>query len=134
MSDASMDDWMGYVYQQKPKPTDAKGVEVIISVTDSNNNTRDIGRTTTDSNGFYSFQYTPEIPGKFIVYERVRRSGRAGPGLRAGRHLVCRRRHQPPPPEDEPSMTDTYVMYAAIAIIITIVIVGALIILMQRRH
>jgi len=134
MSDASMDDWMGYVYQQKPKPTDAIGVEVIISVTDSNNNTRDIGRTTTDSNGFYSFQYTPEIPGKFIVYARFAGSKAYWPSIAEAAFAVDPAPQVTPPPEDEPSMTDTYVMYAAIAIIITIVIVGALIILMQRRH
>ena len=39
-SDATMKDWMGYVYQQKPLPTDFVGVEVEINVIDSNNNYR----------------------------------------------------------------------------------------------
>ena len=33
-SDASMTDWMGYVYQQKPLPTNFTGVEVTINVLD----------------------------------------------------------------------------------------------------
>ena len=31
-SDASMKDWMGYVYQQKPLPTNFTGVPVTIDV------------------------------------------------------------------------------------------------------
>ncbi len=37
-SDASMSEWMGYVYQQQPEPTNFTGVPVTIAVTDSNGN------------------------------------------------------------------------------------------------
>ncbi len=68
VSDASMSDWMGYVYQQKSKPKDTVGVDVILSVFDSNNNTYYIGSATTDSNGAFSFMWQPQIPGKFTIY------------------------------------------------------------------
>ena len=68
VSDASMNDWMGYVYQQKPIPTNATGVTVTLSVLDSNNNFRTIGTTTTDLSGAYSYQWTPDISGKYTVY------------------------------------------------------------------
>ena len=55
-SDASMKDWMGYVYQQKPLPTNFTGVEVTFSVVDANGNYRTIGTTTTDYTGQYSYQ------------------------------------------------------------------------------
>ena len=66
-SDASMTDWMGYIYQQKPSPTNFKGVEVSIDAIDSNGNYRNIGTTTTDEKGFYSLQWTPDIEGKYTV-------------------------------------------------------------------
>ncbi len=53
-SDASMKDWMGYVYQQKPLPTNFTGVSVTVDVIDSNGNYRNIGTATTDATGMYS--------------------------------------------------------------------------------
>lgn len=67
ISDESMTAWMEYLYEQKPYPDDATGVDVILEVTDSNNNTRIIGTTKTDKTGAYGFMYTPEIPGNFSV-------------------------------------------------------------------
>ena len=66
-SDASMSYWMGYVYQQKPLPTNFIGVEVTLSVVDANGNYRTIGTTTTDARGFYSLHWTPDITGKYSV-------------------------------------------------------------------
>jgi hypothetical protein len=67
-SDESMADWMGYVYQQKPMPSNASGVTVILSVVDANGNYRQIGETKTDLTGAYSYQWEPDISGKYTVY------------------------------------------------------------------
>ena len=67
VSDASMIDWMAYVYQQQPKPTTATGVLVSLNVIDSNGNYRPIGTTTSDATGFYSFDWQPDIAGKYTV-------------------------------------------------------------------
>ena len=66
-SDASMQQWMQYVYQQQPEPTNFTGVSVAISVHDSNGNTRVIGTTTTNANGMYTLTWTPDIPGNYTV-------------------------------------------------------------------
>jgi len=66
-SDASMGDWMGYVYQQQPLPADFTGVPVAVAVTDSNGNCYNIGTATTDATGMYSLTWTPTIPGNFTV-------------------------------------------------------------------
>jgi len=66
-SDASMTEWMGYVYQQQAKPTDFVGVPVTVSVTDSNGNHYTIGGATTDENGFYTLTWTPIVPGNFTA-------------------------------------------------------------------
>ncbi len=67
VSDDSQRAWMEYVYMQKPRPMDATGVDVILSVIDPNNNTYDIGTATTDSSGTFSFRWVPQIPGKYSV-------------------------------------------------------------------
>ena len=66
-SDSSMADWMGHVYQQKPMPTNFKGVDVTIDVVDSNGNYRNVGTTTTDATGMYSLSWTPDIAGDYTV-------------------------------------------------------------------
>jgi hypothetical protein len=63
-----MQAWMGYVYQQQAEPTDFTGVQVTLSVTDSNHNHYVIGTATTDESGFYTLTWTPIISGNFTVY------------------------------------------------------------------
>ena len=61
VSDASMNDWMLYVYKNFPRPMNASGVEVTLSVLDANTNYREIGTTTGDSNGFFTFNWKPDV-------------------------------------------------------------------------
>ena len=67
-SDSIMGAWMSYVYQQQPEPTNFAGVQVTLSVTDSNHNHYVIGTATTDDSGTYSLTWTPPITGNFTVY------------------------------------------------------------------
>jgi hypothetical protein len=67
VSDDSISAWMEYVYMQKPMPTNATGVSVSLDVIDSNGNHRNIGDTTSDSKGTFSFQWTPDITGKYTI-------------------------------------------------------------------
>jgi outer membrane protein assembly factor BamB len=66
-SDESMTDWMGYVYQQRPLPTDFTGVQVSLDVIDANGNYRNIGTASTDSTGTYRLTWTPDISGDYTV-------------------------------------------------------------------
>ena len=52
---------------QQPKPTNNTGVPVTLSVIDSNGNLRQIGTTTSDAAGTYSFTWTPDISGTYAV-------------------------------------------------------------------
>ena len=63
-----MTDWMGYVYQQKPLPTNFTGILVSINAIDPNGNSIPIGTATTDSSGLYHFTWTtPNIPGDYLI-------------------------------------------------------------------
>ena len=59
--------WMEYVYMQKPLPTNATGVEVALSVLDANSNLRKIGTATTNSDGFYTLNWKPDIEGPYTL-------------------------------------------------------------------
>lgn len=74
IADEFMSAWMEYLHMQQPRPTNARGVEVILSVIDSNNNCYEIGRTTSDITGQYSFIWEPEIPGRFQIIATFRGS------------------------------------------------------------
>ena len=68
VSDASEEAYMEYVYMQQPCPNNVTGVPVTINVMDANGNYRTIGTTTSDGTGFYSYQWTPDVTGKYTVY------------------------------------------------------------------
>ncbi len=68
ISDESQSAWMEYVYMQKPRPTDATGVPITLSVVDANGNYRDIGTTTSNADGFFAFNWKPDIEGQYTVY------------------------------------------------------------------
>jgi outer membrane protein assembly factor BamB len=134
VSDASMGTWMEYVYMQKPRPTDVIGVEITLSVLDSNGNYRDIGKTTSDSNGFYSFQWQPDILGKFTVYASFAGSESYWPSHAVTAFAVDEAPEATPPPTPEPaSMADLYFIPMSIGILIAIVVVGALVIVLMLR-
>ncbi len=135
MSDASMKDWMGYVYQQQPLPADVLGVSVTLSVLDSNNNYYDIGTVTTDVNGFFSYDWTPDIPGKFIVYATFEGTNGYWPSQAETAFAVMQAPEATAEPTPTPApMTDTYVLGFGITSVIAIVVIGLLIILMLRKR
>jgi outer membrane protein assembly factor BamB len=135
-SDASMTDWMGYVYQQQPMPTDFTGVTVQLSVIDQNNNTRPIGTAVTDINGAYSYQWTPDITGKYTVYASFAGSNSYWPSHASTAFAVDPA--ATPVPTAAP-LTDlatnanlmTFMAIGVIAIIIAIAVVG---LLLLRKH
>jgi hypothetical protein len=65
VSDESQSHWMEYVYQEQVFPSNVTGVQITLSVIDSNGNFRDIGTTTSDSSGTFAFTWTPDIPGNY---------------------------------------------------------------------
>jgi hypothetical protein len=133
-SDASMTNWMGYIYQQRPRPMDAVGVDVVISVLDSNNNYRDIGTVTTDGDGFFNLQWTPEIPGKFTVYASFRGTKGYWPSHDVTAFTVMEPPETPPEKPAEPaSMADLYFVPSIIGIIVAIVVVGVVLALLVLR-
>ena len=135
MSDASMKDWMGYVYQQQPLPADAVGVNVTLSVIDSNTNCYDIGTTTTDANGFFSYEWTPAIPGKFTVFATFAGTNGYWPSQAETAFTVMKAPTATTEPTPQPaSAADLYFLPMSIGTIVAIVAIGLVLILMLRKR
>jgi hypothetical protein len=134
-SDASMKDWMAYVYQQKPIPTDFTGVDVEVFVVDSNGNYRQIGAAQTDESGYYTLTWKPDIPGDFQVFAQFAGSNGYWPSHAVSSFTVDEAASTPVPTAqiDVNSMADVYLLPGIIGIIITIVVIGAVIILVVLR-
>jgi hypothetical protein len=140
VSDADMGMWMDYQYGQNamllnnpPTPT---GVTVTLSVLDSNGNYRDIGTTTTNADGFFTYDWTPDIDGSYAVYASFAGSESYWPS-----HAVSSFTVNPASTGQSNTLPETSndntmaITYATIAIIIVIVIVGAILaVLMLRKR
>ena len=67
ISDESMSAWMEYLYMQRPKPTDATGVSVVLTAYGPDGEPIDIGTTTTDANGKYGYTWNPPDEGTYHI-------------------------------------------------------------------
>jgi outer membrane protein assembly factor BamB len=67
VSDASMGDWMKYVYMQFARPTDSAGVPVKIEIIDPNGEYSWIGTATTDPDGNFAYSFIPQIEGQYMI-------------------------------------------------------------------
>ncbi|MCW3995649.1 MAG: PQQ-binding-like beta-propeller repeat protein [Candidatus Bathyarchaeota archaeon] len=135
VSDESMSDWMAYVYMQKPKPTDVTGVTVKLSVIDNNGNYRDIGTATSDSSGSFSFKWTPDIPGKYIVIATFEGSESYWPSQSETAIVVDEAAPTQAPTPAPTSVADTYFIPAIAGLFaLNIIIAIVLVVLMLRRR
>jgi outer membrane protein assembly factor BamB len=136
VSDASMGEWMEYVYMQKPRPMNATGVEVSLDAIDPNNNYVHLGTATTDTSGLYSFAWTPpDIPGKYTIIATFAGSESYYPSYAETAAIVTEAPTATPVATPPPApMTDMYVLGTGITAIVAIVIIGLVIILMLRKR
>lgn len=133
ISDQDMSRWMEYLFQDQIYPADAKGVEVVLQVLDPNGNFYEIGRTTSDINGNFGLQFTPEVPGNYQIL--VKFAGSASYGSSSASTYMGVSEATPttaPVDNTQPDMVTngnliTYLAVGVIAIIIAIVLVGLLI-------
>ena len=135
VSEDSMEAWMEYAYQQQIKPTNATGVPVTLSVLDANGNYREIGTTTSDLDGFYSFQWTPDVPGKYTVYASFGGSESYWPSNSETSFAVDPAAATASPyPVTVLPPTEMYIAAVGAAIIVAIAIVGVILAMMLRKR
>jgi hypothetical protein len=137
VSDESMSTWMEYLNMQAPMPTDIKGVNVRLDVIDANGNYRNIGTTTTDASGTYSFMWTPDISGKYTVkaiFEGTESYGSSWAETAFG-VVDSSASTTPAPTVQQQTATEMYFLPAVAAIIVVIIIgfVVMALLLLRRR-
>jgi hypothetical protein len=134
-SDASMYDWMGYVYQQKPLPTNFTGVTVTVNVVDANGNFRTIGTATTDETGTYSLTWMPDITGNYKVTTTFAGTNGYWPSSATESFSIIQAPATATPAATAPpSMADQVILPLGIVTLIILVIIGAAILMMLRRR
>jgi hypothetical protein len=134
ISDASMTEWMKYLYQQQPMPTNATGVEVVLSVLDPNNNFHEVGRTTSDASGLYSVAFTPDVPGKYtIVASFAGSESYYSSSAETAINVENVPANTPQPTQSATSTADQYLLPGIVAIIVAIAVVGAVLALLVTK-
>ena len=135
VSDDSQSQFMEAVYEQQPMPNNTTGVPIVLSVMDSNGNYRQIGTTTSNAMGTYSYTWTPDITGDFTIYANFPGSeSYYASNAASAFHATSPAATSTPQPIQQTSMADLYLVPGIIGIIITIIVVGAVIILAQRKR
>jgi outer membrane protein assembly factor BamB len=132
VSDASMSAFMEAVYMQQPMPTNITGVPVTISVVDANGNNRVIGTTTTNANGFFSFNWKPDITGNYTVTATFAGS-QSYYGSRANTAFYASASAPTSAPTATPLTglaSNATLMYGLIAMIIVIIVIGVVLALL----
>lgn len=137
-SDASMKDWMGYVYQQKPMPNNFTGVPVSINAMDPNGNYIHVGDATTNAYGLFSSTWvTPDVPGDYTVYATFPGTNGYWPSTAVVAMSVATAQSGGPTATATPpsSIADQYFIPLSIATIVIVIIVGAVLamLLLRRR-
>jgi hypothetical protein len=106
----------------------AMGVTVTLDVIDANGNYRNIGTATSDSSGFYSMEWTPDISGKYTVIATFAGSEAYFASYAEAAFVVDQAPDPTPPPPDPTPLppTETYIAGSTIAIIAAVAVVAIL--------
>jgi hypothetical protein len=135
VSDASMSRFMETVYQQQPMPANVTGVQVTISVLDSNGNQYSIGTTTTNAMGVYGLTWTPTIPGNFTVYATFAGSQSYYGSSASACFYASEAPAATSAPTPQPaSLADIYFLPMSIVILIAIIVATIVIVLVLRKR
>jgi hypothetical protein len=134
ISDASMSDWMLYVYKQFAQPTTATGVAVSIDAVDPNNNYVHLGDATTDGSGMFSVAVIPEVPGYYAVYATfVGSAGYYASYAETSLYVMEAPPATPAPTPTPVPVSEAYFVLAVVGIIVAIIVVGVVLALLLLR-
>ncbi len=136
IGDQYMSQWMEYLFEQSPKPTNTTGVPVALTETDPNNNTYTIGTTISNINGQYSYVFTPNVPGVYTITATFGGSNSYYSSSAQTAYLYEVPSSQAPTATPLTGLaSNTTLEYGLVAMIIVIVIIGAVLaVLVTRKH
>jgi outer membrane protein assembly factor BamB len=129
IADEYMSEWMEYLYQQQAIPADAKGVQVTLDAIDPNGNFVHIDTVTSDMSGMFSYQWCPEMEGKYTIMATFEGSEAYGSSYSETAVVVDPAPApagpiEPEEPKEAPLITTEIAIIAAAVIVAVAVIVG----------
>lgn len=134
VADECQSNWMLYIYKNFERPMDAEGVQIELNVLDSNGNYRPIGTTTSNADGFFNFNWTPDIEGAYTIYASFGGSKAYWPSHATTAFYVDPAPATPAPqPTQEPSAADLYFIPAIAGLFVLIIIVLVLLVMMMFK-
>jgi hypothetical protein len=134
VSEESQNAWMEYVYMQQPRPTNTTGVQVSIDVIDSNGNYRNIGTTTSDASGMFTYTWIPDISGDYTVIANFAGSESYYAASAETSFYASEPAATPTPqPTQAPSMSDLYFLPAIAGLFVAIIICIAMVALVLMK-
>jgi hypothetical protein len=137
ISDDSMSEWMQYMFLSQPKPTDAKGVPVKLTVTYPDGTTEVIGTTTSDITGYYAFAWTPQTPGLYKVTATFEGSGSYYSSMDNTAFVVSETTTTFASPEASSSSSENAMpltsIYIGVAVVVVIVAIAAIVVYLRKR-
>jgi hypothetical protein len=122
VSDDSMSDFMLYVYKQFERPNNVKGVTISVDAITPIGEYIELGTTTSDSNGKFSFEFKPTIEGTYTIHTYFDGSA-AYYGSWAQEDMIVM-------PATAAEKTNTNIETYAIAILVSVIIFGILTVLL----
>jgi outer membrane protein assembly factor BamB len=132
ISDADMTAWMEYKFMQQAYPENAKGVEVTLDAIDPNNNYIHIGTTTSDVNGNYGLEFTPEVPGTYQIIATFAGSKSYGSSFGSTYMTVGEEALTPAGPE-YPQPIDNTLTIVGVGIAMIIAVAIATLLILRKR-
>ena len=136
VSDASMSEWMAYLYGQNatlinnpPTPT---GVQVTLTAVDPTGKSINIGTTTSDSLGHFGYQWNPTTAGLYTIYATFAGSG-GYYGSAASTSATIGSAAETPntqPPDSAPD--NSTLLYGILAAVVVAILIG--LVALFRKH
>jgi hypothetical protein len=134
ISDASMEAWMEYKFQQRPIPSNATGVPVTLDAIDPNGNIIHIGNVTSDITGTYGCEFTPQVPGTYHIIATFAGSNSYGNSFAETYMAVGSAPAATHAPTATPtSVADMYFVPAIAGLFVLIIIVAIVLALLMLR-
>ena len=132
IADASMDEWMAYLYMQQGIPGNATGVEVSLDALDPNGNFVHIGTATSDMTGNFGHAFVPEVPGLYTVIATFAGSESYYPSY-AETFLNVDEAPPVSPPPEYPQPIDNTLTIVGMGIAIIIAVAIAVVVLLRKK-
>jgi hypothetical protein len=138
VSDASMSQFMEYVYEQQPEPTNTTGIPITLTAIDPNGNLVTLGTTTSTASGSWGITWTPPaVPGDYTITATFAGTGGYyGSSAQTLVHVVSAPTPAPPTAAPVTGLASfASLEYGIVAVIIVIIIIGAIlaILLLRKR-